>query len=123
MIAFDPHTQQLVSWDYLLPNVQASPRLWDAKAGKFLGEWSDLSLRLSSAVTSGVFTIQPLACFDARDGRVVVADLAVPGALFGGMLGGGQGNAQTQEDQVPAYKFAVRVYKRQDESLKDESQK
>jgi RNA polymerase sigma factor (sigma-70 family) len=123
MIAFDPHTQQLVSWDYLLPNVQASPRLWDAKAGKFLGEWSDLSLRLSSAVTSGVFTIQPLACFEARDGRVVVADLAVPGALFGGMVGGGQGNAQTQEDQVPAYKFAVRVYKRQDESLKDESQK
>ncbi len=119
LIAFDRQTQQLVSWDYLLPNRQASPRLWDAKAGKFLGEWSDLSLQLSSAVSSGVFTIQALACFDARDGRFVIADLAVPGALFGGIFGGGQGNAQTLEDQVPAYKFAIRVYKRQDESLKD----
>jgi len=121
LIAFDPHTQQLVSWDYLLPNCQASPRLWDATTGKFLGEWSDLSLRLTSAISSGVFTIQPLACFDARDGRFVIADLAVPGAMFGGIFGSGQGNAQTQEDQVPAYKFAIRVYKRQDESLKDEN--
>ncbi|MDW7994748.1 MAG: RNA polymerase sigma factor [Gemmatales bacterium] len=121
VLFFDPPTGRLVTWDYHMPGLPVSPRLWDAKTGKHLGQW-DVALQLR---LGGNLVPKTMGKLGGETGRflITVEPQLAGGGVFGGggFFGGGllaPGQpGQTTEDQVMVFPAVIHLYARQD-SLK-----
>lgn len=123
LVFFDPATDRLVTWDFLLPGLGGAPRLWDVKSGKAIGQW-DVSLTLRMAIGG---TVAPITTgvLGGQTGRFLITVEPQPaggvlgggGFLGGGIVGVPGQPGQTEEEMVHGFPAVIRLYARED-SLK-----
>jgi len=121
LVFFDPPTNRLVTWDYFLPGMPGSPRVWDVKTGKPLSRWDvSLSRRQVLGPVGGAAVGNTIGVLGGPNGRYLVTVELEPearggaGGLF--RLPDPQGG-QTQEYMAYVVPAVVQLYSRED-SLK-----